>query len=357
MTEELRDRLQAMNPEPARDSDPDELATVFAVIEARRSTVTVDKAHDTATRVPRRGLWNRPVAVFAGMAIVIVLAVGVPMLLFGGEDAPTADTAATTAPPTTPETAPPTTAPTQPATPTTIAEMATPPPPPDPSQPPPFTLASEILPASEAPFELRWISNQLQTTESPDVPELIKGWGCYGGGFNQVPHATVEFDGGHIDFKKLGNRLTPNVDVTDGAGNVTEVGNPFGPDAWLCGVAANDSVLLAVGSGAFWSDDGITWHGIEAFEEYVWSEMTYSGLLWAAAGTGGYMILSQDEWIPEVSDGRAWFSEDLQSWYEIPREDPEGSCCPWGYAGPDGIAVGEEPIIVTFEGAWVATRP
>ena len=228
---------------------------------------------------------------------------------------------------------------------------------PDPSQPPPFTLASEILPASEAPFELQWISNQLQTTENPDVPELIMGYGCYGGGGGQVSRATVEFDGSHIDFKPLANGATPQVAVTDEAGNVTEVGNPFGPDAWLCGVAANDSVLLAVGSGVFWSDDGITWHGIEAFEEYVWSEQSYSGLLWAAAGTGGYMILGQDEWIPEVSDGRAWFSEDLQSWYEIPREDPEGGCCPWGFVGPDGVAVGEEPIIVTFEGAWVATRP
>ena len=133
MTDELRDRLQAMNPEPVRDSDPEELATVFAVIEARRSTVTVDKAHDTATSVRPRGRWRRPVAVFAGMAIVILLAVGTPVLLFGGADAPTADTAATTTPPTTPETAPPTTAATQPATPTTIAEIAVPPLAPDPT--------------------------------------------------------------------------------------------------------------------------------------------------------------------------------------------------------------------------------
>jgi len=138
MTDQLRDRLQAMNPEPDRESDPDELATVFAVIEARRSTVTVDKAHDTATPVPPSGRWRRPVAVFAGMAIVILLAIGAPVLLFGGGDAPTADTAATTTPPTTVEAAPPTTAATnappttvEAAPPTTIAEIAVPPPPPD----------------------------------------------------------------------------------------------------------------------------------------------------------------------------------------------------------------------------------
>jgi len=233
---------------------------------------------------------------------------------------------------------------------------------PDPSQPPPFTLESEILPASESPFELRWSSSQLRTTGRPDVPRLIMGEGCYGGGGNQVWSATVELDASHIDFE-LGSGLTPHVGVTDEAGNVTEVGNPFGPDAWLCGIAANDSVLLAVGSGVFWSDDGITWHGIEAFEEYVGSDEEYPGLLWAAAGPGGYMILGQDESIPsvedpapEASDGRAWFSENLQSWYEIPREGPEEDCCTWGFVGPDGVAVGEEPIVVTFEGAWVATR-
>ena len=42
MTDVLRDRLQAMNPEPLGDSSPDELAAVFAVIEARRSTMTVN---------------------------------------------------------------------------------------------------------------------------------------------------------------------------------------------------------------------------------------------------------------------------------------------------------------------------
>lgn len=61
--------------------------------------------------------------------------------------------------------------------------------------------------------------------------------------------------------------------------------------------------------------------------------------------------------MPEVSDGRAWFSENLQSWYEIPREGPEEDCCTWGFVGPDGVAVGGEPITVTFDGAWVATRP
>ena len=133
MTDELRDRLQAMNPEPVGDPSPDELATVFAVIEARRSTMTVDNARDTTDTAVPRGRWRRPVAVFAGMAVVIVLAVGAPVLLLGGTDAPTADTATTTTPPTTTETAPPTTAATQPATPTTIGEIAVPPPPPDPT--------------------------------------------------------------------------------------------------------------------------------------------------------------------------------------------------------------------------------
>lgn len=218
---------------------------------------------------------------------------------------------------------------------------------------PPFTLPSEILPASDGPFVWRWDAQLGSVREVPDIPTLIMGQECYGSGGNQVPSAVVEFDGSRIDFT-LGDYRTPDVAITDEADTVTEVGNPFGADAWLCGVAANDSILLAVGSGVFWSDDGVTWHGIEAFEEYVDSEEWYSGLLWAAIGPEGYMVFGQDEIAHD--DRRAWFSEDLQSWYVIPVDDPEDSYG-WGLVGPTGVAVGNEPIIVTFDGAWVGTRP
>jgi len=106
MTDELRNRLQAMNPEPVGDPSPDELATVFAVIEARRSTMAVDEAPNTTDTAAARGGWLRPAAAFAGMAMLMVLVVGAAALLFGGGDAPTVGTARTTTVPPTTEAAP-----------------------------------------------------------------------------------------------------------------------------------------------------------------------------------------------------------------------------------------------------------
>lgn len=125
MTDDLRDRLRAMNPEPFGDRSPDELAAVFAVIEARRSTMTVDEARDAATAKEPAGAWRRPVVAFAGMALLVTLAVGGAALLFGGGDAPFASTTPTTALPPSTEAVPPTTDTAQPTTPTTVAETPT----------------------------------------------------------------------------------------------------------------------------------------------------------------------------------------------------------------------------------------
>jgi hypothetical protein len=113
-----------MNPEPFGDPSPDELAAVFAVIEARRSTMTVDETRDTATTEAPVGVWRRPVVAFAGMALLVMLVVGGAALLYGGGDAPVADTAPTTALPSTTELVSPTTDMAQPIAPTvtTVAE-------------------------------------------------------------------------------------------------------------------------------------------------------------------------------------------------------------------------------------------
>jgi hypothetical protein len=95
MTDELRDRLQAMNPEPLGDSSPDELAAVFAVIEARRSTMTIDEVRDTSPTEARRSMWRRPVVAFAGMVLFVVFVVGGGVLLVGGAGQPAVDSAPT----------------------------------------------------------------------------------------------------------------------------------------------------------------------------------------------------------------------------------------------------------------------
>jgi hypothetical protein len=91
MTDDLRDRLKAMNPEPFGDPSPDELAAVFAVIETRRSTMTLNEAHDTTTTEVPVGVRRRPVVAFAGMALLMILGVGGVALLFGGGGGPMAD--------------------------------------------------------------------------------------------------------------------------------------------------------------------------------------------------------------------------------------------------------------------------
>jgi hypothetical protein len=104
MTDELRDRLQAMNPEPLEDSSPDDLAAIFAVIEARRSTMTIDKVRNTGPTVARRSVWRRPVVAFAGMVLFVTLVGGGGVLLVGGAGQPAVDSAPT---PTVPTTIPP----------------------------------------------------------------------------------------------------------------------------------------------------------------------------------------------------------------------------------------------------------
>ena len=212
---------------------------------------------------------------------------------------------------------------------------------------PPFTLPSEILPASQSPLEWRWDPQLGETTEVTGVQELVKGAGCYGGGGDQSPSAVVEFGDSRIDFT-LGFLLTPDVVVTDEGGTVTEVGNPFGM-AWLCSVAATDTHMLAVGSDVWWSEDATTWNSIEAFKGFGGSDVDGADLMWAAAGPGGYMVLGRE--------GAVWFSEDLQTWYEISLDEGHGyGTSVWGWIGPTGVAVGEEIVIAMFEDGWVGTR-
>ena len=210
----------------------------------------------------------------------------------------------------------------------------------------PSTSASQILPASEDPFEWRWEVRSSFGSDVTGMKELVKGDDCYGGGSPQGPSAVVAFDGGSIDFS-LGYRSTPDIVVTDAAGTVTQVGNPFGELAWLCSVAATDTHILAVGSGVSWSEDGIAWHGIDAFEQVAgWN---IDGLMWAAAGSGGYLVFGHE--------GAVWFSEDLQTWYETPLEGNESTgTSVWGWVGPYNVSVEEEIVINMGGDGWIGTR-
>jgi hypothetical protein len=216
----------------------------------------------------------------------------------------------------------------------------------------PFTVPSQILPADEGPIEWRWGPLDSGTSEKLGVEEPVWGEGCYGSGGSQVPSTLDdEFNGGSIGFE-FGYGSTPDIVVTDEGGTVTNVGNPFGEEAWLCSVAATDTHLLAVGSGVWWSTDGIAWNGIEAFEESAGWNIDGSNLMWAAAGPGGYMVLGRTERQAAV----VWYSEDLRTWYEAPLENEGYGSSIWGWVGPVGVAVGEEVVIAMFDDGWIGTR-
>ncbi len=291
-------------------------------------------APQSLVRTPASG-WRGPL-IAVGTALVILIVAAGSLLLIGRDDSSVVEEPT----PTTLLTPVTTTTTTEPTTTTTLAT----------SLKPPFTLPSEILPASEDPFEWRWEGWRSFGSETSDVTglhELVWAEDCFGG--DQPLSAVVAFNGGSIDFS-LGYRSTPDIVVTDADGGVTQVGNPFGELAWLCSVAATDTHILAVGSGVSWSEDGIAWHGIEAFEHIEGSDSDGSYLLWAAAGEGGYMVLGEE--------GVVWFSEDLETWHEIHLKNDDGSSV-WGWGGPTSVSVEEEIVITRGVGdeGWIGTRP
>ena len=206
-----------------------------------------------------------------------------------------------------------------------------------------------VLPASEDPFEWQWESFDPETT---GMPTVVNGTDCYGTveGSDigvQVSFAVLEFNAGSIEFA-LGLRSTPGVVVTDEDGTVTQVGNPFGEAAWLCSVAANDTHMLAVGSGVWWSEDGVTWHRIYPFPS-AGTNTDGSNLMWAAAGPGGYMVLGRA--------GVVWFSEDLETWQEIHLPNGYGTSV-WGWVGPSDISIEQKEIVIDMlDEGWIGTRP
>ncbi|MBT8164463.1 MAG: hypothetical protein HKO82_08955 [Acidimicrobiia bacterium] len=213
----------------------------------------------------------------------------------------------------------------------------------------PYPLPSQILPNGQGPLEWHWVP--LLTSKATGAQLPVTGTDCFGSGSGQLSSTVVEFRGSSIDFS-LGYRSTPDVVVTDPTGTGFGVENPFGEQAWVCSVAATETHLLAVGSAVSWSVDGINWHGIEVFDDLAGGNSDGSDLIWAAAGPGGYIVLGRSGSLQRL----AWFSEDLQIWYEIPFEDGPDDSEWWGLVGPYGLAVEDEPVIVIYDGAWVGTR-
>jgi acetyl esterase/lipase len=173
---------------------------------------------------------------------------------------------------------------------------------------------------------------------------------CYGSDGPSTA-ATIELGlGGDKLTITAGREVDPAVALELDDGEVIDVGNPFADDAWVCSAASNDATALAVGSAAWRSDDGVTWHVIDDLADPAGTPVGSAGLFSSGAGPLGYVVLAQD------AAGRlGWHSRDLMSWHEIPFD--EGPDFPsWGWWGPDAITISEERAVISLgDGAWIGT--
>ena len=317
MTDELQERLRAMNPEPLGEPSSDELAAVFAVIEARRSTMSVDEIRDTSVPTTakhagsRGGVWRRPVVAFAGMALLMVLVVSGAALLFNDSSGPVAgttpaDTTVTTVVSTT-----------EAVVPTTV----------------PFSVW-----ALGADWEPVAIGGEVAKSAVAFVDGI--GWIAVGG-----PFASISEDG---------LVWTPSDDaglMTDDAAFLTGV-TAGGPGALVWGHTCEgggdldwESLPCPQDPVVYGSSDGLVWERLDddsflGCSEVEEPECYASTQYVAVAPSGSLLAAGPDQTVAGpngyTTTGAAWTSEDGSVWlrHELDLTDitPEG----WTVAGFDG---------------------
>jgi hypothetical protein len=165
-----------------------------------------------------------------------------------------------------------------------------------------------------------------------------------------VSSQTLVFNGDRFFFT-VGLDSVPEVWLSGGDGTRTNLGNPFGPDEWVCHVSNTEEVFLAVGSGVWWSADGLVWNVIDAFDSIGGPYVRGSTLILSGSGPLGYVVLSQDRL-------NNWYSVDLVSWFRItPTGVPETALeRPFGSYGLASIFMSDDFIAVgADQGVWVGT--
>lgn len=215
----------------------------------------------------------------------------------------------------------------------------------------PFGVRSRIVEDEEGPIEWVWKA-EFASAEKLDYGHMTQqGERCYGR--SEPPKSTEQrhvFKG--VAFSvTVGVQEVPVVLMDEPDGAQTNLGNPFGPDDWVCHISHNDEVLLAVGSRVWWSLDGFTWNVIEPFDRFGGVNGDGSALIWSGSGPLGYVVLGYDR-----RDN--WYSPDLVSWFRIaPANVPDSApTMPFGWIGPTGILVFDEFIAVgADQGVWVGT--
>jgi len=228
-----------------------------------------------------------------------------------------------------------------------------------------LTAGSCTVTAAEPAILASYLSTNagpIEWESSPDSPPdpvfssaFQAGDYCYGNSEPPPPSNREMMLLGRTFTLSVGRYIAPNVSFRDDDG-VTDLGNPFGEDAWLCTAVSDGASVLAVGSDVWWSNDGITWQVIEAFQNiggnyFEDSDVGDSNLIWAAVGPLGYVVLGHSG-----SDG--WFSPDLTTWYQIPpHQRPDNTSRGW--FGPGNVTISDEMIVIgsiDWTGAQIGTR-
>jgi len=317
-------------PDPVAIADEFDIrASLLAAIDERSEHMahTTQDNRASGSRPHDRQGWRRPVLVFAGMAMLLIVVIGAAVLLFGGGDEPIADTA-----PSTTEAAP--------TTPSTLDVES---------------LAWARVPDDEAAF------HPADDVDMVDVAAWGGGFVAVGGTETPVPFESwdPEIEGRGASGADAAVWLSP-----DGV-NWTMVPNSEAPLGGLPGsqhinsVAVGGPGLVAVGStmddpemlprvepsdypffepasypfvSAVWtSEDGVNW---------TKSAAAFGSMNAVVRGGPGLVAVGRDRWYPAV-----WTSPDGIAWTRV-SHDPET----FGYgemrqvvAGASGlVAVGDQ---------------
>jgi hypothetical protein len=200
---------------------------------------------------------------------------------------------------------------------------------------------------SEADGPIEWVWDAEKNPDAYVSEAFREGPDCYGS--SDPPNAStkeVRLRDATLSVS-VGLHVAPEVVYTNRDG-ITDLSNPFGDRAWVCSVATDGSMALAVGSSVWWSGDGITWSVIDAFEVFSGSNVDGSDLVWSAIGPLGYIVLGA-----ENRDG--WYSQDLETWHRIPGAGP--SYTSRGWYGPGNVTISDQTIVIGSGnvGAWIGT--
>ncbi|MEN8114527.1 MAG: hypothetical protein ABFS21_09075 [Actinomycetota bacterium] len=286
----LRTRFHIANPVPDPDTiDAAELDQILSAIESEWDEVRGLGTSPTRLETDRRP-WFIPAVVFAAATVLLLLAVGLPMLFLGGErelppiEEPT--TVATTIVTTVPATTAPITVPPQPST----------------------TTTSEVLQATPAPAMTWERVPHSEIFEDATIWTVVAGGpGLVAGGWlgDLWGDAYYDYSDGAVFISADGTEWE-RIEDPPFAGGVTDLA--VGPD----------STIVALGCGGdtspIWvSENGRDWENVDSD---LFGPGCRVGAQWVAAGGPGFVAVGNTR----SDDAAVWLSQDGREWTQVEDE-------------------------------------